>query len=163
MHRVTSAACRTLSSGLLGLYILIAALLYLSYIGRFAAVLANRAVASVLILLSLLIVALVGALPFLSTAVLDTRNSLYDLDEVHRGHMAFLSAMAAGERYDNGAVPWREASDVDVVDGERSLAGGWYTGPGLSKFTYPQVWRPPPRSCSHRRAVTIAAFGCDAW
>lgn len=138
--------CRTLSAGLLGLYILIAALLYVSYLGRFAALLTNRAVASVLILLSLLIVAIIGALPFLSTAILDTRNTTFDLDELHRGHMAFLSAMAAGPRYDGGAVPWRQDSDVDVADGDRSLAGGWYTGPGLSKFTYPQVRRGSTRN-----------------
>lgn len=99
----------------------------------------NRAVASVLILLSLLIIAAIGALPFLSTTILDTRNAMYDMDKLHRDHMFFISAMAAGPRYDGGAVSWRGDSDTGVVNGNRSLAGGWYTGPGLSKFTYPQV------------------------
>lgn len=42
----------------------------------------------------------------------------------------------------NALPPWRGASQTAVVNannGGASLAGGWITGPGNSKFTYPQV------------------------
>lgn len=63
-----------------------------------------------------------------------------------------MAGMAAGENYTPLRPGWRQNSDLDIINPETqaSLAGGWYTGPGLSKFTYPQV----------RLAVNLTPCNC---
>lgn len=67
-----------------------------------------------------------------------------------------MAGMAAGEAYTPLRPGWRGNSDLDVTNNnnQKSLAGGWYTGPGLSKFTYPQVCS----NTSSPRVMCIAAL-----
>jgi hypothetical protein len=146
--------CRTISAGLLSVYILIAAVVYLSFIGRFSFVFVNRVVAPLVLLISALLILVVGGLPFLQKVILDARNAEFDLDDLHAKNMQFFASMAAGEKYTPLSPGWRGASDLGIVNQRNgaSLAGGWYTGPGLAKFTYPQV----------RYPLVIGTYSLDA-
>ena len=88
-------ACRTISCALFGLYIFIAAFIYLSFVGRFSLLTANCACASAFITTSALLVLLVGAFPFLSHSVLEQRNSAFDIDALHASNMKVRSLTPA--------------------------------------------------------------------
>jgi hypothetical protein len=83
--------CRTISCALLGLYVFIAAFIYLSFLARFSSVVTNCPCASSFITLSALLVLLIGAFPFLSHSVLEQRNTAFDLDGLHASHMKVRS------------------------------------------------------------------------
>lgn len=71
-----------------------------------------------------------------------------------------MAGMAAGEAYTPLRPGWRQDSDLDVVNpnNQKSLAGGWYTGPGLSKFTYPQVCTSPHPTYTITQALVFILF-----
>lgn len=140
MTEVLLARSWHLSTVFLAVFLLIPAAVLLTHAARVPGALTNRPVGTVLLVLAILCVLVIGALPFASFALISSRNSLYDIREMHAKHMTFMAAMRSG--VPSGlTVPWRAASDVGVRNptNQADLSGGWYTGPGLAKFTYPQA------------------------
>jgi hypothetical protein len=137
--------CRYISTACLSLLVLLAALTYLSHLVRASYVTSNLFSGSIILLLSALLVLVIGLLPFLSAAVLKSRNAVYNFTDVHIANMKFFTAEAAGQVNPRlvSSLGWTKPSKADsdmaVINSQNSkpLSGGWYTGPGLSKVTYP--------------------------
>ena len=128
----------------LSVLVLLAALVYVVVFLRAAAAVTNRVVGTLIGLLSAIAVLAVGALPFVSAAILSSRNDVYDLAALHGAHMKFFAAEMAGQPTlpiisQLGWNPAKQASDQSVINDQtgRSLSGGWYTGPGLTKARAP--------------------------
>lgn len=131
---------RYLAVACLSVLVLLAALVYVAVFCRVGAAVSNRVVSPLIALASALALLAVGALPFLSAAILASRNDVYDLAALHGASMKFFAAQMAGQPTlplvaQLDWSPPKQASDQSVINDQtgRSLSGGWYTGPGLTK------------------------------
>jgi hypothetical protein len=125
----------------LAILVLLAALVYIAHIARFAGLIANRIVGGLILLLSALCIIVVGLLPFFASSILGKRNLVYDMGALHADSMRFFGAEQAGKPTALSPA-WRKVpSDSGVKNTKinQPLDGGWYTGPGLSKVTWPQA------------------------
>jgi hypothetical protein len=134
--------CRYIACVVLGIFVLLAALIYIAHIGRFAGLVANRIIGALIVVLSALCIVAIGLTPFFASTILKTRNAEYDLRDLHAKSMRFFAAEQAGQPTSVLTPEWRKApTDGNVRNTKinQPLNGGWYTGPGLSKVTWPQA------------------------